>query len=142
MPRVRRRTTSRGLVPTGAYARACSEVYSGSSVRQAALANNINHVTLSRYRKRRAVKWLGQKICLRAGSAFQLPIPCILAEEEHAGKDWFTSFMERSGSLSLQHSEATSKQRLSSFNQNNVNLLKFEDSDGPASVPGQGYLEH
>ena len=54
MPRVRRRTTSRGLVPAWVYARACSEVNSGSSVRQAALANNINHVTLSRYLKRRA----------------------------------------------------------------------------------------
>ena len=54
MPRVRRRTTSRGLVPAWVYARACSKVNSGSSVRQAALANNINHVTLSRYLKRRA----------------------------------------------------------------------------------------
>ena len=54
MPRVRRRTTSRGLVPAWVYARACSEVNFGSSVRQAALANNINHVTLSRYLKRRA----------------------------------------------------------------------------------------
>ena len=54
MPRVRRRTTSRGLVPAWVYARACSEVNSGSSVRQAALANNINHVTFSRYLKRRA----------------------------------------------------------------------------------------
>ena len=54
MPRIRKRTTSRGLVPPAVYARACSEVNLGSSVRQAALANNISHVTLSRFLKRRA----------------------------------------------------------------------------------------
>ncbi|XP_030193752.1 uncharacterized protein LOC115529283 [Gadus morhua] len=40
-----------------------------------------------------------------------------------AGKDWFTSFMERSGSHSLRRPEATSQQRLSNFNQRNVNLF-------------------
>ena len=50
--------------------------------------------------------------------AFQLPIPCILVEE-----GLVTSFMERSSSLPLRRPEATSQQRLSSFNQNNVNLF-------------------
>lgn len=55
MPRVRQRTTSRGLVPPEVYVRACCEVEQGrQSVRQAALAHNISHVTLSRFIKRRA----------------------------------------------------------------------------------------
>ena len=54
MPRLRKKNTSRGQVPAERYTRACNEVSLGSSVRQAALANNINHVTLSRFLKRRA----------------------------------------------------------------------------------------
>ena len=64
---VRRRTTSLGLVPAWVYARACSEVYSGRSVRQAALANNNNHVTLSRYLKRRAEE--GSEVNLKRAAA-------------------------------------------------------------------------
>lgn len=54
MPRVRVRTTSRGQAPSHVYVRACVDVERGISIRKAAEMHGLNHVTLSRFVKRRA----------------------------------------------------------------------------------------
>ncbi|CAL8349697.1 unnamed protein product [Arctogadus glacialis] len=92
MPRVRKRTTSRGLVP------AWDNIMSRC------------HAT-SRGGQRRAVKPF-----ILGSPLMSCPFPASWSR-----KDWITSFMERSSSLPLRRPEATSQQRLSSFNQNNVN---------------------
>lgn len=54
MPRVRARTTQRGLVDKQVYERAFFDVRRGESLRRAAEVHGVCHVTLFRYCKRRA----------------------------------------------------------------------------------------
>lgn len=61
-----------------------------------------------------------RKFAYELAARYQRTFPPSWAVKGMAGKDWFTAFLERSGSLSLRRPEATSTQRLASFNRHNV----------------------
>ncbi|XP_039677625.1 uncharacterized protein LOC120572363 isoform X2 [Perca fluviatilis] len=81
---------------------------------------------LQAYLKRAAAIYFGlsprevRKLAFEIAVRYSCKFPPSWGEKKMAGKDWFASFMERSGSLSIRRPQATSNSRLTSFIRTNV----------------------
>lgn len=64
-----------------------------------------------------------RNLAFQCAKKFEKKMPSTWIKNETAGKDWFSSFMERNKTLSIRKPEATSLSRAINFNRFNVNLF-------------------
>uniref|UniRef100_A0A672K5C4 HTH psq-type domain-containing protein n=1 Tax=Sinocyclocheilus grahami TaxID=75366 RepID=A0A672K5C4_SINGR len=130
MPRVRIRTTNRG-VPAELLERASKVVEEGRSIRSVAEEIHIPVATLTRYVKRKqelaelccTFYIFFRKLAFELASFHGLSCPVEWANNGMAGESWFTNFMRRHQNLSVRRPQATSLTRSTSFNEKNVEIF-------------------